>query len=141
MILLSFSQVLLRTFFHGGFTWADAMLRNMVLWVGFIGASLATKNDRHIEIDALTKFLSQKWKAAADVLTSTVSFLIGLVFIYASYHFVNMEYQSGTKTFLEVPFWVVQMIIPVGFGFISLRFLIKVIEDISYLKSHFGKNP
>ena len=43
MILLSFLQVLLRNFFDQGLLWGDIFLRNLVLWVGFLGASLATR--------------------------------------------------------------------------------------------------
>ncbi|HBQ21515.1 MAG: hypothetical protein A2Z91_02070 [Deltaproteobacteria bacterium GWA2_38_16] len=130
MIGLSFSQVIMRNFFSGGFTWADVCLRNMVLWVGFIGASLATQQNRHITIDALTKFLSPFWKRISEVLTSLFSFGMGIVFMMASYGFVKSEYEAQGMAFLGIPFWVIQLIIPIGFGFISFRFLIKAIEDI-----------
>jgi len=135
MIALSFSQVVLRNFFSWGFSWGDVGLRNMVLWVGFIGASVATKQDRHITIDALTKFLSPAWKAIANCLTSFFSFALSLVFIYASVAFIRTEYQAGGIAFLGIPFWEVQLIIPVGFGLMGLRFLIKVIEDIDCLRT------
>lgn len=136
MITLSFLQVVLRNFFDTGFTWADSCLRNIVLWVGFIGASLATRENRHITIDALTRFLSPTWKAIVEVLTSFVSFILGLVFVLASFNFVRSEYGGQAIAFLGIPFWVVQLIIPVGFGFITLRFFLKMIEDIAFLTSH-----
>ena len=139
MIFLSFAQVVLRNFFDWGISWGDIGLRNMVLWVGFIGASLATKENRHITIDALTKFLSPSLKALSDVLTSFVSFLVGLIFVWASFHFVAVEKEAGGIAFLNVPFWTLEMIIPIGFSLISFRFLIKVIEDIAYLKNGRGK--
>ena len=57
MILLSFLQVLLRNFFEQGILWGDILIRNLVLWVGFIGASLATRENKHINIDLFTRFL------------------------------------------------------------------------------------
>ncbi|UCD10382.1 MAG: TRAP transporter small permease subunit, partial [Nitrospinaceae bacterium] len=59
MILLSFGQVILRNFFHGGILWADLFLRQGVLWVGFLGASLATREGRHISIEVLSHFFPQ----------------------------------------------------------------------------------
>lgn len=140
MIVLSFSQVVLRNFFSTGFTWVDIGLRNMVLWVGFIGASLATRQDRHITIDALTRFLSPRGKAVAGVLTSTFALGVSGVFIWASLRFVAVEYQAQGIAFLNVPFWVLQLIIPGGFFFIGVRFLIKLIEDIDYLMTHLKGN-
>ena len=142
MIVLSFSQVAMRNLFSSGLTWADICLRHIVLWVGFIGASLATQQGRHITVDVITKFLSPTWKAAADVLTSSASFAFGIVFIVASFDFVKSEYEGHSIAFLGVPFWVIQLIIPIGFGLISLRFFIKVVEDIQYLVGHLkGTGP
>ena len=53
MIILSFGQVILRNFFNESIFWGDIFLRQMVLWVGFIGASLAAHDQRHIAIDFL----------------------------------------------------------------------------------------
>ena len=67
MVVLSFAQVVLRNVFSTGFIWADPLVRHMVLWVGFLGAAIATHEERHISIDALTRFLSPRWKAAATI--------------------------------------------------------------------------
>ncbi len=134
MIVLSFLQVVLRNFFSGGITWADVCLRNLVLWVGFIGASLATKENRHITVDVVTKFVSPLFREMADLLASAVSVIIGCVFVYASVRFVISEYEAQTIAFLRIPFWVVQMIIPFGFAMITFRFMLKVIEDITDLR-------
>lgn len=133
MIGLSFVQVVLRNFFSSGFDWADICLRNIVLWVGFIGASLATRDNRHITVDALTNFLSPRLKLIAEFLTSIVSVGIGCVFIWASVSFVHSEYEAESLAFLGISFWMVEIIIPVGFGLITLRFFLKAMEDFSKL--------
>ena len=43
MVLMAFLQVILRNIFDMGIIWGDILLRHLVLWIGFIGASLATK--------------------------------------------------------------------------------------------------
>ncbi len=139
MIGLSFAQVVLRNVFSSGFNWADICLRNIVLWVGFMGASLATQQNRHITIDALTKFLSPRLQIVAEVLTSIVSTAIGGIFIWASVSFVLSEHEAESLAFLGIPFWVVELIIPIGFGLITLRFFLKALENISKLFS--GLNP
>lgn len=133
MIVLSFLQVVLRNFFSGGISWGDVCLRNLVLWIGFIGASLATKENRHITIDVVTKFVSPLLREALDLFASSVSVLIGFVFVYASGRFVISEYEAETVAFLGIPFWIVQFVIPFGFTMITFRFVLKVIEDIEDL--------
>ncbi|MFQ5804565.1 MAG: TRAP transporter small permease, partial [Candidatus Methylomirabilales bacterium] len=50
-VLLAFLQVLLRNLGGIGLPWVEILLRNLVLWLGMAGASLATKQGRHIRID------------------------------------------------------------------------------------------
>jgi C4-dicarboxylate transporter DctQ subunit len=52
MLVIAFLQIFLRNVFTTGLTWGDLILRNLVLWIGFIGATLATREGKHINIDA-----------------------------------------------------------------------------------------
>jgi TRAP-type C4-dicarboxylate transport system permease small subunit len=42
---------------------------------------------------------------------------------FAGWTFVKNEAQMGTTTFLEIPTWIPQIIIPVTFALITLRFV------------------
>ena len=58
MILLAFLQIVLRNAFSTGISWGDPIVRYLVLWVAFIGASLATKEEKHITIEVLSRWVS-----------------------------------------------------------------------------------
>ena len=51
MIVMAFSQVVLRNFFHTSIEWGDVFLRHMVLWIGFLGAVIAAGERRHLKIE------------------------------------------------------------------------------------------
>ena len=55
MIVLAGTQILLRNLFDSGFVWIDPLLRVMVLWLGLLGATVATRQDKHIRIDLLSR--------------------------------------------------------------------------------------
>jgi TRAP-type C4-dicarboxylate transport system permease small subunit len=133
MLGLGFLQVLLRNFFGSGVPGADLFLRHSVLWIGLIGASLATKSEKHINMDALSRVLSPKVKNRVDILLNFIAACFSALFVLASYLFVKDEYLNGEgKTlFLNLPGWVVELIIPVAFGIITFRFLVKVLERIT----------
>jgi len=57
MILIAFLQIVLRNFFNTGLSGGDPLLRNLVLWIGFIGATLATREGKHINIDVVSRWL------------------------------------------------------------------------------------
>ena len=48
MMIHAFLQIFLRNVLTTGLAWGDLLLRNLVLWIGFIGASLATREGKHI---------------------------------------------------------------------------------------------
>ena len=61
-IMFAFVQVLLRNIFSTAIFGGDTFLRHLVLWVGFLGATLATKQSKHINIDVLSRTLSPRLK-------------------------------------------------------------------------------
>ena len=134
MVLLDFTQVVLRNFFSSGFTWADTFLRHMVLWVAFLGASLAVQERRHINIDVLTRFMPDRGKKLSRLATDLFAAIVCFAFLKASLTFVANEMAQESTLFLDIPTWYFQVIIPIGYGMISFRFLIKVFEDALELK-------
>jgi len=129
MILLAFSQVILRNFFSVGVVWADPFLRLSVLWLGFIGASLATQHDKHIRIDLVGRFLSPRTAAMVSVLTGLFTTAVCALMASASWTFVanEMEFEDTIFTIagFAVPSWWAQLILPFGFGLIALRFFFR----------------
>ena len=134
MILLAFLQVILRNFFSSSLLWGDTFLRHLVLWVGFLGASLATKENRHINIDVLSRVLSPRLKKISGIITNFFAATVCFFLFRAAITFIVYEQQSDSRLFADIPVWFFQIIIVVGFGIISLRFLIHAIENITLLK-------
>lgn len=141
MILLAFLQVILRNFFHTSILWADTLLRHLVLWIGFIGASLATRERRHINIDAVSRLLS---KTAQKITLSIINLFAGTICFFllrAAMTFIQSEKEAGSILFTGIPTWVFQIIIVIGFGLMMLRFLIHTLENLMALLSPAQKEP
>jgi TRAP-type C4-dicarboxylate transport system permease small subunit len=128
MVLLSFAQVVLRNLFGTGFVWGDTLVRHLVLWAGFIGGALAAFEGRHIGIDALTRFLSPRWKHLAAVLTSLFGTVACFFLAKAALTFTLDERAAGGDLVLNIPTWVAMVIIPFGYGLIMVHFAVKVVE-------------
>ena len=62
MVLLATGQILLRNLFDAGLSWGDPSLRLMVLWLALLGAMAATRDDNHIRIDLLSRYLPGHWR-------------------------------------------------------------------------------
>jgi TRAP-type C4-dicarboxylate transport system permease small subunit len=125
MVVLSFAQVVLRNVFSTGFIWADPLVRHMVLWVGFLGAAIATHEERHISIDALTRFLSPRWKAAAAIAGQVFLAVVCAFLVGASWTFLMQERDAGGEFLNGIPSYAALMIIPAGYLLIAVHALIR----------------
>lgn len=131
MVLFAFLQVILRNFFDVGIVWADILLRNLVLWVGFIGASLATKNNKHINIDVFQRLHKGISKRIINFLINLVAAFISIYLAIAAYHFVLDEKEFASIIFNNIPAWPFQTIIPVGFALMGIRFIISGLNTLT----------
>ncbi len=128
MLGLSISQVTMRYFFGGGTLWGDIAARELVLWVGFLGAVIATRESKHFHIDVLTRFLKKRhqyWlQSFSNLFSAVVCYYLG----QASITFVQLDPQG--KTILNVPTMVMSSIIPIGFFVMMIQFVIQMVGNI-----------
>ena len=132
LVLMSFYQVILRQLFHTGLLWADTLLRHLVLWVGFLGASLATAQGQHFAWETSSP-KGGKTKALMRLIAQLSTIVVTALFIKASWQFLCDEKKAGDMLFkagaIAVPAWVFSSIIPAGF---FLIFLHTVIESANF---------
>jgi len=131
MVGLSFLQIILRNFFSTGIIWGDTFLRHLVLWVAFLGASLATREERHINIDVLSRALSPAARRWVKIITNLFAATISVFLTRAAVVFILDEKAAGSTTFLNMPLWIVISIIGFGFAVISFRFFLKALEGLT----------
>ena len=120
-------QVLLRNVFASGLFWADALLRHLVLWLAFVGASLATRERRHLSMQVLGTGLPAWGQASLTLLTDLAALVVCAVLMHAAWKFVRFEQSAGLVLAFGVPAWLAQSIMPLGFLSMTLRFLVHLL--------------
>jgi TRAP-type C4-dicarboxylate transport system permease small subunit len=131
MILIAFFQIVLRNLFDTGLTWGDPLVRNLVLWVSFIGAALATKEGKHINIDVVSRWIPPRGKILLQAITHLFSAFISALLTFAALKFIKNEAQMGEVTFLGIPLWIPVIILPITFGLMALRFSLHSVKNFS----------
>lgn len=122
LVGLTLAQTVARNLFDTGLPAADAVSRHLVLYILFFGAALAAEGQRHIRIDVVSAWLSQ---AALDRLhrpLNALAMLVCLLFTQAAARFWLDEwtYVSAAERWQTL----VNVILPLGFGLLSLHFLL-----------------
>ena len=139
MVTLAFSQIVMRNFLGTGSIWLDPLLRVLVLWVGLLGALVATRQNKQISVDVLTRFLPERLKMISDIITRTFAAIISAIIAWHSFLFLIDEWNSGVMAFASVPAWLPESIIPIGFAVIALRYAFQVLVLISESFGEHGK--
>jgi len=130
MVGLAATQIVLRNLFDGAILWADPMLRVGVLWVGMIGAMVATRSDKQISVDAVSRFLPARWKARVRIITDLFTAVVSAVVAWSALRLVLDDRAAGGTAVAFVQVWVCEAILPLAFGVIALRYLLFAIKHM-----------
>lgn len=129
MILLSCTQIFLRTFLSSGLLWADPLLRYLVLWSGLLGAVAATGQGKHIALDIVGRKMPEKVAPWLTLATHIFSCFVAAGLTWAGVIFIQGEIEFASMGPLSLPLWFWNGIFPVAFGMIFLKYLF-----LSYLQ-------
>ena len=130
LVLLAPLQILLRNVFDTGISWGDPLLRVLVLWVAMLGALAATRGRRQISIDLLSHVGGERLRSGVGVVTSLFTALVCAIVAHHSARFVASEMEYAATAFAGVPAWICEIVIPVVFGLIALRYALYCIGDL-----------
>ncbi len=131
MVALSFLQILLRNLFSTGIITSDIMLRHLTLGLAFLGASMATREGRHLKIDILPRVLPRTLKKISDVVVNLAALGVCIILARAGWNFAMLERLSETPFILFIPLWCIKLIIPLGFLLVGFRFILRTIQELS----------
>jgi C4-dicarboxylate transporter DctQ subunit len=133
MILLACLQIFLRNMFDSGLVWADPLLSIALLWLSLLGALAASRYDKHLAIDVITHWAPAQLRFLVKIVTSAFTAAICLVLAFYAAGFVLEEYRYGTTAVAGLPAWWFELVIPVTFALMGLRYAIQVLQRLFIL--------
>lgn len=130
--LILATQALIRGL-PNGLVWSQQMSLVFMLWVGFLGASLATKERSHIAFEVASRIWPKGWQGAVNVICRLVSagfcvFLAILSTGFTHYHYREWADSNGAAGLFEafaIPRWV-------AYGFLPFPFVVMAVRFIAY---------
>jgi TRAP-type C4-dicarboxylate transport system permease small subunit len=130
LVALAGSQIILRIFFDTGLSWADPLARALVLWTGMLGALAAVRDEKHIALDLLQKFLPPLAQRAVRVATFGFAAAICAAMAWYSLGLVSIDYDEGLQTsggsaWAALRACLAETILPAGFALMALRFVLR----------------
>jgi TRAP-type C4-dicarboxylate transport system permease small subunit len=129
MLGLAVLQLLLRGTLHYSISWGDIAARQLVIWVGFLGAYLATRGGKHFRIDVLSRLFPPRARAWITALSDLFAAVVCLFLVKAGVTFVTTGLDPKAVLFLGIPQTAAALIVPAGFALIALQLLLRMIES------------
>jgi len=127
-------------YFPDGYSWSKELSLIMLLWVGFLGASVCAHEGKHIQVGALKRLVPPSMSRWMDAL--------GFLFTAAFCCFMAMlgyEYArealmlEGRFEQTNIPDWVATIAVPAAFAMTAVRYIGAAVSSI--LGGSYGATP
>ncbi len=121
LVALPLLEAVLRKTLHTGVSNSAVIVQHLTLLVGMMGAAIAARQNRLLSLSRLGDLLTGRWARVAAGFSGATAVAVTVLLAAAGVEFVLAERTSGQILAYGIPVWVVQAVIPAGFGVIALR--------------------
>lgn len=136
MTVVACFEVFVRYVLGQSLPWADEVPKYLMIWMTFLGASLATRRDVHVGFTGFVDWLPPRMKRWILLLSR----LLVLLFLYyvIRWGFIltfSMGFVSVTAA-LQIPFFWIFLSCPLGGCLMMLQLLSKTMQDFTDPRWH-----
>lgn len=121
--VILFSNVVARYVFNESFSWATEVVRYQIIWMVFIGGSVAARRGLHIGVDIIVKFSGPSVRKCILLIVNAIAVAFCA---YVAYYGIELVLQTRAwgqvSPAAQIPMWLVQLAIPVGCILMGIRF-------------------
>jgi C4-dicarboxylate transporter DctM subunit len=121
LALFPFMEVIARTFFHTGIRNSTEYTHHLVLVLAFIGAAIASREERHLSLALNLKF-KPGTLSRLKVLNAFLSASFATAFAWCSMSFLLNAFDASERLWM-IPMRWIAMVMPLGYALIAYRFV------------------
>ena len=126
-------EIFTRLMGRPGIPASPILVQHMTLWIGFIGAVLATRQNKLLSLTRDPLFSPDSVFSNGRWIAKNISFVIIGALFWGSINLVMIEYNYPIQISPGIYRWVIQLIMPIGFLLIGFQILIKSSKE-NYLR-------
>lgn len=130
LVLLIFTQVVLRYVFSSSLLWVEELGRFMFMWLIWLGVTIGIMKKSHIGVDFFVNLLPAKCQRWVTVLSTVITGTFFLILSYWGFNFA-MKNIVAQSTVLLIPMGYVYMILPVCSFICVVYCLQQIMEALS----------
>jgi len=128
-LLSLFANVVLRYGFNYTLAWSEELVRIVIIYSTFVGASVAVKQRAMIRIDAVVQIFP-KLKSGLTFYTSVLMLIFAWMMVFYGYKMTYLQYLTNQKTIImQIPLVIIYAIMPVMGVMVGIRTIQVMIQD------------
>lgn len=112
---------LLRSVFGASLSGASTIVAHLTLVVGMLGGAVAARENRMLALSTVDTFLKGSLRAVLHACTFGFAAAVAAFLCVAGVQWIQTEIPTGAELVYGIPTWVVQSVLPLGFGLVALR--------------------
>ena len=118
-------------YFPDGYSWSKELSLIMLLWVGFLGASVCAHEGKHIQVGALKKIVPPSMSRFSDAIGYLVTAAFCFFLALLGYEYASEAIQlEGRFEQTNVPDWVATIAVPAAFAITMFRYIGAAVSSI-----------
>ena len=133
MLLTIFLQVVFRYVIKGSLPWSEEVARYLMIWIGFIGGSLAFRSGEFIGIEVLRIRMSPLFSRVLEISIS-ISLILFLSFLVIVGVEFSLRGAIQLSPVLRIKMTYAYMAIPIGAGFCLVHACVFLLKQIGLLE-------
>ena len=123
-VLIPAAEAFVRLATGSGYLGTAGFAENLTLWVGYVGAVLAARYDRHLRISHLADRLRGTPRRVACSCIAAVTTAVSGALCFAAIGLVRAELSNPSTVGSYLPIWCFEAVMPVALGAITLRYIV-----------------
>lgn len=126
-----FFNVVLRYGFNYTLAWSEELVRIVIIYSTFVGASVAVKQRAMIRIDAVVQIFP-RLKKGLTFYTNILMLVFAGMMIYYGYRMTHLQLLTHQKTIImQIPLVIVYAVMPVTGMMVFLRTIQVMVQDFT----------
>ena len=121
MTLLPAIETLTRFFNFNSIPASQVIVQHLTLWIGFVGAILASKKNKLLALTRDSIFQKEKNIDLGKWIAKATTFLVLVSLALGSWQLVRVEMEYPMDIAPGIPRWFAQIIMPLGFGLMAIH--------------------
>lgn len=122
MVFLIFYQVVSRYFLSDSLSWTEELARYIHIWLVWLGASFAVRENKHIKVEMFKDMLPKNLKRWTELFSLLLWFALAVILAFISIEMVaEMVGRGQLSPAMRIPMWIAYSAVPVGTTLMTFR--------------------